>query len=69
MMLTLRERTGTGLVSYDHVRMIAINEAGDITISMIQKPTDGESRATTITSSEYGRAELQLYDPVLPSEE
>lgn len=67
MMLTLHERTGTGLDSYDHVRMIAINEAGDITISMIQKPTDGESRATTITSSEYGTATIQLYDPVVPS--
>ena len=69
MMVTLRERAGTGLDSYDHVRMIAINEAGDITISMIQKPEDGVSRGTTITSSEYGIATIQLYDPVLPSGE
>lgn len=68
MFLTLRERTGTGFSTYDHIRMIAINESGEITISMIQKPSDGESRATTITSSEYGRAEIQLYDPVAQSE-
>lgn len=64
MFLTLRERTGTGFTTYDHIRMIAINESGDITISMIQKPSDGESRGVTITSADYGRAEIQLYDPV-----
>lgn len=69
MFLTLRERTGTGFSTYSNIRMIAINESGDITISMIQKPSDGESRATTITSSEYGRAEIQLYDPVAQSGE
>ena len=62
MFLTLRERTGTGFTTYDHIRMIAINDGGDITISMIQKPEDGVSRATTITSEQYGRAEIQLYD-------
>ena len=69
MFLTLRERTGTGFATYDHIRMIAINDTGDITISMIQKPEDGVSRATTITSSEYGQAEIQLYDPVAQSGE
>ncbi len=69
MFLTLRERTGTGFSTYDHIRMIAINESGDITISMIQKPSDGESRGITITSADYGRAEIQLYDPVAQSGE
>ena len=69
MFLTLRERTGTGFTTYDHIRMIAINETGDITISMIQKPSDGESRGITITSADYGRAEIQLYDPVAQSGE
>lgn len=69
MFLTLRERTGTGFTTYDHIRMIAINESGDITISMIQKPSDGESRGITITSADYGRAEIQLYDPVAQSGE
>lgn len=69
MFLTLRERTGTGFTTYDHIRMIAINEAGDITISMIQKPSEGESRGITITSADYGRAEIQLYDPVAQSGE
>ena len=69
MFLTLRERTGTGFSTYDHIRMIAINEVGDITISMIQKPSDGESRGITIRSADYGRAEIQLYDPVAPTGE
>ena len=69
MFLTLRERTGTGVATYDHIRMIAINDAGEITISMIQKPTDDVSRGTTITTSDYRLAEIQLDDPVAPGGE